>query len=45
MLCNKCKIIEMKMDKVEDGEMHFKCKRCGNEIKKTIKEVEQQATK
>lgn len=42
MLCNKCKIIEMKVDKVVDEVMHFRCKQCGNEVEKTIEEVEKE---
>lgn len=45
MLCSKCKIVEMKMDKVEDNKMYFKCKRCGNEAEKTIEEMQQQKAK
>jgi len=42
MLCSKCKIIEMKMNRVEDNKMYFKCKRCGNEEEKIIEEVKEQ---
>lgn len=45
MLCSKCKIVEMKMHKVEDDKMYFRCKRCGNEVEKTVEEVKKQATK
>lgn len=42
MICNKCGMIEMKVDKVENNKMFFKCKQCGNEIEKTIEEVQEQ---
>lgn len=45
MLCDKCKIVEMKMNKVEADKMYFRCKCCGNEVEKTVEEVKRQATK
>lgn len=42
MICNKCKMTEMKVEKVKDNRMFFKCRQCGNEIEKTIDEVQEQ---
>lgn len=32
----------MKMNRVEDDKMFFRCKQCGNELEKTMEEVEKQ---
>lgn len=40
MNCPKCKIIEMRVEKVEDDIIHYKCKNCGEEEKIDIKELE-----
>jgi len=40
MQCDKCKYIEMKMDKIENEKMYFKCRRCNNEKIVDIKEIE-----
>lgn len=41
MLCDKCKMTDMKVEKVEDNKMYFKCRCCGNEKEKTVEEVKQ----
>lgn len=41
LVCNKCGMVEMKMEKVNNDMMFFKCRQCGNEIEKTIYEVEE----
>ena len=40
MNCPKCQLIEMRVDKVENGEIHYKCKVCGEEIIKKEEELE-----
>lgn len=40
MKCNKCKHIEMKVEKVEEDKMFFKCKQCGNEEVINITDLE-----
>ena len=40
MECPECKLVEMRVDKVEDDLIYFVCKKCGKEITKTIEEVE-----
>lgn len=42
MECPECKIVEMRVDRVEDEVMHFVCKKCGKEIEKKIQEVEEE---
>lgn len=34
-------MVEMKMEKVNNDRMFFKCKQCGNEVEKTVYEVEE----
>ena len=29
MKCNKCKLVEMKVEKIEENKMKMKCKKCG----------------
>lgn len=43
MVCDKCKHVEMKMEKVENGMMTFRCKQCGNEKVVSVQEVEETA--
>ena len=31
MNCPKCQLLEMRVDKVVDNEIHYKCKNCGKE--------------
>lgn len=40
MNCPECQLLEMRVDKVVEEEIHYKCKNCGKEITKTIKELE-----
>ena len=40
MNCPECEIIEMRVERVEDNTIHYKCKKCGKEVKKTIEELE-----
>lgn len=42
MNCPECKLIEMRVDAVTDNTMHFKCKKCGKEIIKTVEEIEEE---
>ena len=32
MNCPNCQLIEMRVEKVENDEIHYKCKKCGKEI-------------
>lgn len=45
MKCNKCKHIEMKVEKVEEDKMFFKCKQCGNEEAIDIRTLEKENRK
>lgn len=40
MECDKCKI-DMHVEQVIDGKFYFKCKKCGKEIIKVEKELEE----
>lgn len=40
MNCPKCQIIEMRVDRVEDNVIHYRCKKCGNEETITQEELE-----
>lgn len=40
VVCNKCKHVEMKMEKVENSMMTFRCKQCGNEEVVSTQEIE-----
>lgn len=40
MKCKKCEYVEMKMHKVENNNMIFKCKQCGNEETISMSEIE-----
>ena len=31
MNCPKCLLLEMRVDRVEDNKMYYKCKNCGTE--------------
>lgn len=39
MVCDKCRLVEMRMYKVDNDNMIFKCKRCGNEKVVSINEM------
>lgn len=41
MNCPKCQLLEMRVDKVVDNEIHYKCKNCGKEEIKKIEELEE----
>ncbi len=43
MVCDKCKHVEMKMEKVENGMMTFKCKQCGNGKVVSVQVIEETA--
>lgn len=43
MNCPKCKLIEMRVEKVIDNEIHYKCKQCGEETVKKIEELERES--
>ena len=40
MECPECKMVEMRVEKVEDGFIHYVCRKCGEEVIKSIEEVE-----
>lgn len=40
MNCPKCQLLEMRVDRVTNNEIHYKCKKCGKEEVKTIEEIE-----
>ena len=40
MNCPKCKLVEMRVDRVEDNVIHYKCKKCGKEETKLVEELE-----
>lgn len=42
MNCPECELLEMRVEKVENNEMYYKCKRCGKEIIVPIPEDEEQ---
>lgn len=43
MMCPQCKIVEMQMLRTTPSdEVIFKCKRCSQEVIKTIKELEEE---
>lgn len=42
MNCPKCQIIEMRVEKVEDNIIHYKCKNCGKEEIIDAKELEKE---
>lgn len=39
-MCPECKILEMRVEKVVDNEIHYTCKKCGKEITKSVEELE-----
>jgi predicted RNA-binding Zn-ribbon protein involved in translation (DUF1610 family) len=41
MICPKCKFVEMRVDRVDDTNVYYKCKKCGEEKTETIKEIEE----
>lgn len=40
MNCPDCELVEMRLELVENDKLHFKCKKCGKEIVKDVKELE-----
>lgn len=42
-MCPECKILEMRVEKVVDNEIHYACKKCGKEITKSVEELEKMA--
>lgn len=40
MNCPKCQLLEMRVDKVINDEIHYICKNCGKEIIKNVEELE-----
>lgn len=40
MNCPECQLLEMRVEKVVEEEIHYKCKNCGKEIIKNIEELE-----
>lgn len=40
MNCPKCELLEMRVDKVLNEEIHYVCKNCGKEEIKKIEELE-----
>lgn len=40
MNCPKCQLIEMRVDKVEDEKIYYKCKSCGKQEIVNISELE-----
>ena len=42
MNCPKCQLIEMRVDKVIDDDIHYVCKNCGKEVIKSVKELEKE---
>ncbi len=41
MECPNCKLVEMRVDKVQEDKIHYVCKKCGKEVIKDIKELEE----
>lgn len=41
MNCAKCQLIEMRVDKVKDGQIYYVCKNCGREEIVSIQELEE----
>ena len=39
MNCPKCQLVEMRVDRVTDDEIHYVCKKCGEEIIKSIEDM------
>lgn len=42
MNCPKCQLLEMRVDKVLDNEIHYICKSCGEKVIKSIEELEKE---
>lgn len=42
MECPQCKIIDMRVEKVENNVIHYVCKKCGETLDKTIEELEKE---
>lgn len=42
MNCPKCQLLEMRVDKVDDKEIHYVCKNCGKEAIKSVEELEKE---
>lgn len=42
MNCPKCQLLEMRVDKVVDNEIHYICKNCGEKVIKSIEELEKE---
>lgn len=40
MICQKCKMTEMRVEKVEDNIVYYLCLKCGSESTKRISEIE-----
>lgn len=45
MNCPKCQLIEMRVDRVTDNEIHYICKNCGKEVIKSVEELEKENSK
>ena len=42
MLCPQCKMVEMRVEKVENNVIYLKCKKCGTETSVSVEELENQ---
>ena len=40
MMCPKCTMVEMRVDKVQDNQMYFVCKKCGETKVVNIEDLE-----
>lgn len=40
MNCSKCQLLEMRVEKVVDNEIHYKCKNCGKEETVNVEDLE-----
>jgi hypothetical protein len=39
MKCKNCLLVEMAVDRIDGDIVYFKCRRCGEEIQKTVEEI------
>lgn len=45
MNCPKCKMVEMRVEKVVDNQIYYKCKKCGEEEIVNINEIKEMTDK
>ncbi len=45
MNCPKCQLLEMRVDKVIDNEIHYICKNCEEKVIKNIEKLEKEEGK